>query len=193
MVYEGIIRGSSVVLRAVEEKDAEITFQMRNDPNKAKFISKSSSTVEAQLNFIKQQREKEGDYLFIVEDLQGKVIGMKGVYNHNPHEKKVETGRFLSYGTPVQNTEALLLSFDFAFDVLKCDKIHMSALEKNTVMRNMQNRFGVVVTHKTYDETFQDYHVFSVLTKENYNKVRQSIVSIIDRFALRDTGEQRNG
>ena len=84
--------------------------------------------VEEQRNYIKRQMKLEGDYLFIVEDLKRNSIGMKGVYNYNPVAKTVETGRFLSYGSQVQNIEALKLSFDFAFDVLGVEKIVMLSL-----------------------------------------------------------------
>lgn len=185
MVYEDIIKGESVILRSAQEKDAENTFKIRNDADKSRFVNKSSSTVEQQLNFIRNQMTIQGDYLFIIEDLSGEFLGMKGVYNHNPKNATVETGRFISYGSPLQNTEALLLSFDFAFDILNCKQIRMSALEKNTVMRSMQDRFGVTVTHKEFDHNFNDFHVFSVLDKQNFLSKRDDIINLIHRFSKR--------
>ena len=183
MVYDRIIKGKTVLLRSIEESDAEETFKLRNDPDKSKFVNKSSGTIEGQRTFIIQQRQKPNDYLFVIEDLFGKTIGMKGVYNYDPELKTVETGRFMSYGTPVQNTEALLISFDFAFNILKCNEINMSALEKNTIMRSMQDNFGVAVTHKEYDINFNDFHVYSVLNKAMYLEKRNRIIKIIDRFS----------
>lgn len=185
MVYDGIIEGKTVRLRSVEERDAEITYKMRNDPEKARFVRPSKSTVEGQRDYIKNQRTVPDDYLFVIEDLQGNPIGMKGVYNFNRDKNEVETGRFIGYGSQVQNIEALLLSFDFAFEVMKVDRIVMSALENNHVMLGIQRRFGVEFTYRDRYEGMNYDNLHSVLTKEAYSKSRPKIQALIDRFANR--------
>ena len=185
MVYDQVIEGLTVRMRAVEERDAEVTFKMRSNPEKSKYIHGATGTVEDQRSFICKQRQIPGDYLFLVEDIDGNPIGMKGVYNYDPQKNVVETGRFIGFGTPVQNTEALYLSFDFAFDILKVDTIVMSALEKNTVMRGMQDRFGVQVTHEVYDEAFGCCSMHSVLSREAYAISRPKAVALVERFANR--------
>ena len=84
MVYQYAIKGLTVCLRSVEESDAEVTFRMRSDPEKSRFIHRTTGTTEDQRNFIRAQRERIGDYLFLIEDLQGNPIGMKGIYNYDP-------------------------------------------------------------------------------------------------------------
>ena len=185
MVYKGIIKGKTVRLRSVEEKDAEVTFRMRSDPEKSKYIHQMKGTVDDQKLFIRRQRELPNDYLFLIEDLQGNPIGMKGVYNFNKEKNEVETGRFIGFGSQVQNIEALMLSFDFAFDILKVNRIIMSALENNSVMLGIQNRFGVKYTYRDRSEGFDYDNVHSVLTKEAYSITRPRIESLIDRFANR--------
>lgn len=167
----------------MEESDAEVTFRMRSDPEKARFIHRATGTAEDQRRFIAAQREKPGDYLFLVEDPEGKPIGMKGVYNYDPEKNTVETGRFIGYGSQVQNIEALKLSFDFAFDVLKVNEIVMSALEDNNVMLGIQRRFGVRFTHREYNEDMGRDSVYSVLTPEAYAQTKPKIEALIRRFA----------
>lgn len=185
MVYDGIIEGLTVRLRSIEERDAEATFRMRSDKEKSRFVHSAKGTVDDQLAFIRNQRKKEGDYLFVIEDLCGKLIGMKGVYGYDPVENVVETGRFMNFGSQVQGTEALYLSFDFAFDVLGVDKIIMSALENNVNMRGMQDKFGVVITHRVFDPEFGCDSVYSELTREAYGKSRPRVSALVERFAKR--------
>lgn len=185
MVYDGVIEGKTVRLRSVEERDAEITFKMRSDPEKSRFFHAANGTVDDQLNYIKQQRQKPGDYLFIIEDLTGTPIGMKGLYNYNPDKNEVESGRFVGFGSQVQNVEALLLSCDFAFNILKVTTINMAALETNSVMLGIQKKLGVVFTYKDIPAGMKDYNLHSYLTKDLYLSARPKVESLINRFAYR--------
>lgn len=185
MVYEKVIQGKTVRMRAVEESDAEVTFKMRSDPEKSRYIHAAQGTAEDQRNYIKRQREKAGDYLFLVEDLNGNPIGMKGIYDYDPVKNTVESGRFIGYGTQVQNIEALVLSLDFAFDVLGVAVVTMSALENNTGMVSIQKKFGVEFTHRDKLPGMEEYSLFSILTKERYAETKPGIDKLIERFAGR--------
>lgn len=185
MVYDGIIEGLTVRLRSIKESDAEVTYKMRTDPAKTRFVHRNKGTVEDQRDYIKRQRTLPGDYLFMVENLKGKPIGMKGVYNHDPVKKTVETGRFIGYGSQVENIEALKLSFDFAFDILGVDKIIMAALEYNNMMLGIQKRFGVEFTHRESMEGIAQANLYSELTKEAYAVSKVKVQKLIERFAGR--------
>lgn len=185
MIYDGEIVGKTVRLRSVTEHDAEVTLRMRMDPEKSRYIHKVSGDIESQRAFIRSQMAKEGDYLFLVESLNGEPIGMKGVYDFNPETNTVETGRFISFGSQVQSIEALLLSFDFAFDVLGVEKIRMSVLSDNANMKGIQERFGVIVVKAEKSPEFQCDTIYSILTREGYAQTRSKIVSLIERFADR--------
>lgn len=191
MHYDKSIEGLTVRLRAIEESDAEATFLMRSDPEKSRYVHGATGTVEDQREFIARQREKPGDWLFMIEGLDGSPIGMKGVYDFDPVQKVVETGRFMNFGSQIQGVEALYLSFDFAFDVLGVDKVIMSALEENVNMRGMQDRFGVVVTHHEYNPEFGCDSVYSVLTREAYARSRPKAAALVERFAARQEGDGR--
>ena len=68
MVYNGILEGKYVNLRSVEEKDAEFTLSLRQDPILTKYLPKLDITLEQQINWIRKQRVKEGDFYFLVEN-----------------------------------------------------------------------------------------------------------------------------
>lgn len=185
MVFDKVIYGLTVSLRSISEDDAEATFLMRSDDEKARHIHKANGTIEDQLEFIRAQRRREGDYLFVIEDLDGKPIGMKGVYDYDPIAKTVETGRFMNFGTQIQGVEALYLSFVFAFECLGVERILMSALEPNTNMLGMQEKFGVVTINKSFNPDFGCDSIYSVLTKDVFSKTGPKIYELVKRFAPR--------
>ena len=185
MVYDGVIEGKTVRLRSMEERDAEVTHRMRTDPQKSRFIHKDEGGVEHQREFIKWQRNEPGDYYFVIEDLDGNIIGMKALYKYDVERKTVESGRFLGFGSQVQNMEALMRSFDFAFEKLGVEEILMSALENNSQMLSIQKRFGVRFTGRFHEEGMEFDNLCSVLTKERYAVSRPKIETLINRFADR--------
>lgn len=192
MIYEGKISGKTVRLRCIEERDAEITYAMRADPEKSKYIHATQGTVEDQRDYIRRIREKPGDFLFVIEDYDGNVIGMKGLYLYNPLERWIVSGQFVGCGSQIQNMEALYLSFDFAFRELRVDKIFMSVLENNTGMYEIQQKFGAEVFRKRYSEEFKCDSIDSVLTEKAYQQVRPQIKALIERFAQRKQGGKKN-
>ena len=66
MMYDGYIKGLTVQLRSIKESDAEVTFKMRSDPEKTKYVHRATGTVEDQRNYIINQMTLSGDYLFFV-------------------------------------------------------------------------------------------------------------------------------
>lgn len=187
MRYGKVIEGKTVRLRDICDEDAEVTYWMRSDPEKSRYIHGAKGTVADQLAFIRDQESRPGDWLFVIEDLNGKPIGMKGVYDYDPETGHVETGRFICFGSQVQSVEALMLSFDFCFDVLGVDEITMTVLSENANMRGMQERFGVVRTRVQANEEFGCDTICSVLTREAYSVSRSKVNKLIKRFASRKT------
>lgn len=185
MVYDGVIEGKTVRLRSVRESDAEATYKMRSDPEKTRFIHAAQGTVEDQKNYIRKQMNEPGDYLFLIEDLEYNPIGMKGLYHYNPEKSEIESGRFIGYGSQIQNIEALKLGFEFAFYTLKVNRINMCALENNSGMLSIQERLGAVLTGKRQSTELGFDNIFSVLTKDAYEEKKPSIDRLIDRFAGR--------
>ena len=74
--------GETVELRACDARDAEFTLSLRNDPRMAGFIPPLDISIDEQKKWIRMQREKAGDYFFIIWDKKlGKRIGTISVYD----------------------------------------------------------------------------------------------------------------
>lgn len=183
MVYDKIIEGLTVNLRAVEVDDAEITFSMRSDSEKTKYMHPAYGTVENQREYIKKQREKDGDYLFVVTDKEGKIIGMRGIYDvSNDH---AESGRTIGYGDAFQNMEALILGLDFAFDILGVNKIFMDAAVDNQSVRGIQIQLGAKEYKRDRLPGLEYEYVFSVLDKADYINTKEKIMRLIEMHVQR--------
>lgn len=183
MVYSEEIQGLTVKLRSIMPEDAEITYKMRMDQEKVKYMHQINGTIEDQERYIIQQQKKLGDYLFVVLDYSDNIIGMRGIYDVK--ENSAESGRTIGYGDAFQNMEALLLGFDFAFDILKVDKIYMDAAVDNQSVRGIQSQIGAQEYRRGYHEGIEYEYVFSVLCRNDYQKNRKKIMSLIEKHVNR--------
>lgn len=183
MIYDKEITGLTVKLRSVEESDAEATHAMRMDAEKVRYMHKVTGTAEDQRRYIAAQRKKPGDYLFLVTDLNGKPIGMRGIYDVK--ENSAESGRTIGYGDAFQNMEALLLGIDFAFDVLGVETVYMDAAADNSSVRGIQVQIGAKEYKREFLEDLGYEYVFSALTKEDYAENRSKIMKLIERHVRR--------
>lgn len=182
MIYDKVIYGKTVNFRSIGESDAESTLKMRMNPELNQYLHKIDNSLEKQKAFIQKQRETEGDYLFIAEDKNGNLIGMRGIQSYDPIAKTCETGRLIGQGNAVQNTEIAMFGYDFAFDILGVENIILTVLEKNTSVLSGHKRFGAVEIKREYLEEFDDYLITEVLTHNNYLKNRPAIYRLIEKL-----------
>jgi RimJ/RimL family protein N-acetyltransferase len=78
-----IIYGKNINLRTVEIDDAEFVFNMRQNPNRVKYLTKITGTIESQHEWIKiVSRGKEGkEYYFVIESEDGEKLGLVRMYD----------------------------------------------------------------------------------------------------------------
>lgn len=183
MVYNGVISGYTVSLRSVDIDDAEITYRMRMDKEKVKFMHQINGTVDDQKRYIENQRKKEGDYLFVVVDNNNNIIGMRGIYDVT--KDTAESGRTIGYGNAFENMEAIILGLDFAFDTLNVKAVYMDAAKNNHSVRGIQEQLGTQVLKEEYIEELKNVYVRSVLYKDSYKQHREGIIKLVKRYAKR--------
>ena len=181
MVYDGIIEGQTINMRSVLPDDAEITYAMRMDKDKVRYMHKISGTVEDQRNYIVNQNKKTGDYLFLVLDKNGNPIGMRGIYDVK--SDSAESGRTIGYGDAFQNMEAILLGFDFAFEKLHVKSIYMDAFADNTSVIGIQKQIGAEEVERNHIDGWECENIRSVLHRDEYILHRENVMKLIVRHA----------
>ena len=181
MVYDRIIEGQTINMRSVIPDDAEITYAMRMDSEKVRYMHRISGTVEDQRAYIVNQNNKSGDYLFLVLDKSGKPIGMRGIYN--VREDSAESGRTIGYGDAFQNIEAILLGFDFAFEKLQVKSIYMDAFADNSTVIGIQKQMGAMEIERNHIDGLECENIRSVLYRDVYLLHRGKVMKLIVRHA----------
>lgn len=188
-VYNKILLGKTVKMRAIEETDAEITYNMRNNAEKSKFLNSPPGSIQEQREYIIKQRNTPGDYYFVIEDFNENIIGMKAFYGYCQEKKIVESGRFMGFGNQIQHIEALVIGFDFAFDILGVNKVIMTVIERNQSMYSLQKRMGAKETGRIYMPEFGCDSIHSELTRDSYLPARKKAEKLIERFTGRNWNE----
>lgn len=139
MVYDKVLEGKYVDLKACTEDDAEFTLSLRKDPKLGKYFPKVDHSVEDQKAWIRSQRKQEGDYFFVVWNKAGERIGTIAVYNIENGEG--EGGRIIIKSKDAFDVfEAQMLLNRFAFDTLglKVMKGFVFANNKRALRYNKQ-------------------------------------------------------
>lgn len=178
MVYDSELKGKNISLVPVETSDADFIVKIRNDVDKCRYLHKVSSAAEAQARWIEEQRSREGDYYFLIKDLNGKKIGTIGL--SNIADGCGETSRFVSYGSPLENVEANLLITDFAFDTVGLKRIRGYVCAQNKKVISLQKRFGYLFDD--FESIVDGMDVrFATLTREDYRRKRSKIVMLLEK------------
>ena len=135
------LEGRYVVLRSCTEDDAEYTRALREDPEFVKFLPPLENTVEEQKAWIRHQRQKEGDYFFVVWDKEGNRIGTISIYDIEGDH--AESGRLAIKGSnPFQGLEAQILVFRFAFGQLGLSYVDGFIFADNDRAIRFNKKFG---------------------------------------------------
>lgn len=140
MIVEQPLKGTFCSLRSVESEDAEFILSIRNDPKISEFLPVLDVSVADQQKWIEKQRNDSESYYFLIEDKEGKQLGTISVYDIK--DDHAETGRFCSYGDFIQNTEAVLLLYDFIFYELNLKYATTWVYTENKAVVSMNTQTG---------------------------------------------------
>lgn len=181
MVYKSIIEGIGVNLRPMEESDAEFTYKLRKNQDKkgTRFVHSLNGTVEDQREYIKQQREKPGDYYFVVEDKQGTPIGVVAYYNIIGTEG--EMGRMIIDGSFVQNCDAILQLRRFAFEIIGAKHVRCTVVNGNKPVLAQIRRLGGIQVGSHIDPIDKNEVLEFVVSREAYEKRKAKYEDLVKK------------
>lgn len=164
-------------MRAVEVTDAQFIVEIRNS-ELAKYLHSVGASVAAQEQWIQRQRKRAGDYYFMMLDQEGNSIGTVGL--SSIEGDCGETSRFISFGTPLQNTETNLLITDFAFNIVGLSRIEGYVGARNIGVISLQKKFGYIFEDEEKEVDGMAVR-FARLTKESYMRKRAKIAELIQK------------
>lgn len=141
------IAGKYVDLISCTEEDADFTRGIRKDPEFVKYLPLIDNTLDQQKAWIRSQREKTGDYFFVVWNKKQERIGTISIFD--VFENPPKAGRLALKGNAFENIEAQYLSFDFAFNTLNLDELWGFIYAENQRAIRFAEIFGATL----YDPT----------------------------------------
>jgi diamine N-acetyltransferase len=177
-VAEIILTGEFVNLRALNTRDAEVTFKWRKS-RRAKFLNQGASTAQQQLDWIASRPSSE--FNFIIELKRNNTpLGMISLTNLDKENLHAEPGRFLIgeedsvRGIPVA-VEAVKLLYEFAFYDLGLVRLYGVIAENNSLMIKWHKYMGMKVegqlrNHLKQGDTYQDGVLVGLLL-EDFKKI----------------------
>lgn len=143
-----LVQGKHVTLRLVELEDAQFIVTLRNYAKSQKFLSATSSNIEAQERWMRDYkvREQEGTEFYYVIQLQdGSPVGLIRLYDL---KLDIFSGGswIMAPGHPHQiAVETVILLYDLCFDQLGYEKILLQVVKENQSVIRFHKRFGALV------------------------------------------------
>lgn len=165
------VRGKSIFLREVLEGDAEFILQLRTNPQKARYLSPTSSDLDNQKTFILNYSKSLADFYFLICDWDWNRLGTVRIY-----DIKGESfcwGSWIIAGDAPTNTaiESALLLYDFAFFSLHYQKSHFDVRKDNERVVRFHERFGAKITREDECNYYFSYDLATYLkTRKKYAK-----------------------
>ncbi len=141
------IYGKKVVLRAIEEKDAELIVRMFNDPEIENLVVGWAPPVSmySQKEWLKSHYNDQTNMRFIIETQQDGAVGLVTLYGIDWKNRRATHGLKIaeknSRGKGI-GTDTVMAIMRYAFDELNLTRLDAGWFEDNTASRNLYKKCG---------------------------------------------------
>lgn len=174
-----IIEGdNNIRLRLVQYYDASFIFELRSDKELNQYLSQITGTVEDQVSFIKNYKEKESnkiEYYFIIE-YKYCPVGTLRLYNIDYKKSSFTWGSWIiKRGNPVEVAlSSAYMSYYFAYNELGLNKAEIDVKRDNK---------SVFKFHAKYCEFLYEDEVnyYLELKKENLSRYENRFIDRIPK------------
>jgi RimJ/RimL family protein N-acetyltransferase len=162
-----MLKGKNILLRFVNNEDAPFIVNLRL--NQGSLLSKTSSSIDLQMEWIKNYKEREKnkeEYYFIIEDKNNNRVGTIRMYDFT--QDSFSWGSWLIIeGSPFYySIESALLIYDFGFNNLKFNKSHFDVDKRNKSVLKFHLGMGAVIASESEKDFYFEY------SKEKYQEIR---------------------
>jgi RimJ/RimL family protein N-acetyltransferase len=160
-----LIKGKTIQLRGVEERDAKFILTLRLSPKYNKYLSPVDDDLDAQISWLRQYKEEENrgrQFYFIIERHDGQSCGTIRIYDLT--EDSFCWGSWILNSDKTRHAaiESLLLVLGFGFKKLGYSRTRFDVRKENSKAFNFYQRLGVTITSE------DDLNYYLTMTKEQY-------------------------
>lgn len=172
-----VISRYGISVRLVEEEDAEFIVKLRTDERLSRFLHYTDSSVEKQIEWIRQYKERERankEYYFLYYSNQNK-IGVSRVYNIF-NKKEATNGSWICSpeNKMEQSIATIILARDIFFENLGFYTEHFQVSKGNNHVLKFHLGMGAQIVFEDNDE----YQL--LLEKCNYYSNRDKMIKFLN-------------
>jgi RimJ/RimL family protein N-acetyltransferase len=172
-----VIEKYGVILRTVEEDDAEFIVRLRTSERLGRYISLTSSDVEKQRAWIRdyKEREKNGaEYYFLCVDKSGNRFGTYRIYNIQPDSFVCGSWIFDESAPKDYAIKSEILAKEFAFEKTKASFFYGENRKDNKKV----NRYNL--SYKPELIGSDELNYYYKFTKENVEKTAARLLALLN-------------
>lgn len=164
------LESKTIGLRLVNIDDATFICSLRNNPTLNRHISKTTSDVEMQEEWIRQYKKRESkqqEYYFIIYRKDtNEPIGTVRLYDFISDINSFCWGSWIlnNNKTRYSAIESALLVYKFAFEELKFKQSHFDVRKDNLGVHKFHIRLGAIQTHSN---DLDNFYIFKSSTYSN--------------------------
>ena len=189
--FKTVIEGKHIQLRKVDLADAADIYKWRSGVA-GKFLRQPANySVKSQEAWIQSRGSNEINYI-IVDRFTGQKVGFIAIYDVNHADQVANVGRlllddvYLSKSSPY-GLEAMLLMYDYVFNVMHFRKITGDILAINESMVKLQKYLGMkqegyLGKHVLINGNFEDLHIMSIFADAFNNGYKKKINFLLMNF-----------
>lgn len=171
------LESKTIRLRLVEESDAEFILSLRTDNRYNNFLSKVSSDLQAQKDWIrsyKKDEEEKVQFYFIIERLDGTPCGTVRIYDLRAESFCWGSWILNQDKTVYAAVESAFLVYEFGFNELEFKKSHFDVMKKNKGVVSFHEKLGAVKIGEDQDNFYFEITQSSVeqAKKKWSNKIK---------------------
>lgn len=174
-----IVFGNNLLFRNASRDDAQFILDLRTNPEKGKHLSRTSTDLGEQVDWMDRYSVDSSQIYFIIEDLRGECFGTVRLYD--------QQGTSFCWGSWILKegrpngfaVESALVVYQFAF-LLGFDSAHFDVRRGNTSVWQFHERFGAIRARETEEDFF--YEISSVAidaSLKRYNRFLPNGVKVV--------------
>lgn len=196
MRHELRVDGSFVRLRPIGVADAPFVSALRGSAERARYLHRGDTSVEAQERWLRAYEERPGDYYFVIERVADATPeGLVGIYDVT--DRDAEWGRWILREESLAAAESALLTYRCAFEQLALPELYCRTLARNAAVVSFHDsagarRTGVLPGHFEIDGERVDAVEHRVGAAE-WPVVRERLGRIAEALAMRVRRAERVG
>jgi RimJ/RimL family protein N-acetyltransferase len=137
--------GFGLVLRCVEERDAQIALDLRADPELTQYLPPLTVTLAQQKAWIASQRDRPGDWYFVAErKYGGQPEGFISLYALDMERNRAEWGRWILKSGSLAAWECEFLVHLFSFQILNLSENYCRTITLNERALKNHDQMGMI-------------------------------------------------